>query len=106
MNCKKNFPENQGVEFFGLRKRCAMGELTESCSKRWILRPISVRIGILSPESFQLIILFEGGRFLVSQAAQGLNFFLQSFDHSLILAEGFFQLKMPVEITETADQDP
>ena len=63
-------------------------------------------LGILSPESSQRIILFKRGRFLESQGAQGLNFFLQSFDHLLILAEVFFQLKMPVEITETADQDP
>ena len=67
---------------------------------------ISIQIGIFLPESSQLIILFKRGRFLVSQAAQRLNFLLQSLDHSLVLAKGFFQLKMPIEITETPDQGP
>jgi len=82
-----------------------MEELEKSSSRCCILRPLSVRIGILLPESSQLIVFFEGGRFLESQVAQRLNFPLQSFDHSLILAQRFFQLKMPVEITETPNQD-
>jgi len=106
INCKKNFAGNWGVKFLGLRKMWAVGGLEKSSPRCWILRPISVQIGIQSSGSSQLIVFFEGGRFLESQAAQRLNFLLQPFDHPLILAEGSFQLKMPVEITDTPDQDP
>jgi hypothetical protein len=83
-----------------------MGELEKSSSRCSILRSISIQIGIQSSGSSQLIVFLEGGRFLKSQAAQRLNFPLQLFDHSLIFAERSFQLKVPVEVTETPDQDP
>jgi hypothetical protein len=35
-----------------------------------------------------------------------LNLLLQPFDHPLILPEGLFQPKMPVEIAYAPDQDP
>ena len=38
--------------------------------------------------------------------AEGLNLFLQPFDHPLILAKSLLELKMPIKVPDASDENP